>query len=367
MHVVKLSLINFKNYAEITLDFSQQINCIVGSNGAGKTNLLDAIHYLSLTKSAFNAVDSQNIRFGQDYFMIKGLINKDGDGGTEVLCALQKGKKKTFKVNKSEYEKFSNHIGQFPVVLIAPDDSEVIKGSGALRRKFFDSMTSHINREYLEDLVRYNHFLKQRNALLKKFNEGFRFDEDLLLPYNKELIKLNKRIHKGRLDFSRRFNSLFELVYQELSMGKEVARVVYESSVDTGNLEQQFENSLEKDRVLERTTLGIHRDDFKFLLNDKSVKKFGSQGQQKSFLLALKVANYKLIKEFKDFNPVLMLDDIFDKLDAQRISRLLKIISKDDFGQIFITDARKERTVQLLKQLNLKATFYSIESGSLVK
>ncbi|MEM6523034.1 MAG: DNA replication and repair protein RecF [Bacteroidota bacterium] len=362
MNVEKLSLINFKNYLEITLDFSAQINCIVGSNGAGKTNLLDAIHYLSLTKSAFNSVDAQNIMFEQDFFMIKGIIERDGK--KEVLCSVRRGKKKTFKVNKSEYEKLSHHLGRYPVVLVAPDDSEMIKGSSELRRKFFDSIICQLDIDYLKSLVRYNHFLKQRNALLKKFKEGLSFDADLLLPYDQELIELNTLIHQTRSDFMVGFNETFNRAYKSLSMEKENMGIAYESLVRQ-DLRQLFDNALDKDKALERTTVGIHRDDFKFLIDNRPVKKFGSQGQQKSFLLALKMAHYQSVRDSKGFSPILMLDDVFDKLDMERISRLLQIISKDDFGQIFITDARAERTIQLLKELNLTASFYFIESGML--
>lgn len=357
MHVVKLSLINFKNYKEITLDFSDQFNCIVGLNGAGKTNLLDAIHYLSLTKGAFNSVDSQNIRFGEDYFMIKGSL--DRDGLKEVLCSFQRGKKKVIKVDKSEHEKLAHHIGLFPVVMIAPDDTEIVTGSSEVRRKFFDSIISQMDSDYLNDLVKYNHFIKQRNAMLKKFNEGLRFDLDLLEPYDKQLIHLNNRIYSRRLDFMSEFNPVLSDVYYELAAKQETIGIQYDSQVGDSFIEN-FHSALDKDRILERTTMGIHRDDYKFTLKGKGVKKFGSQGQRKSFLLALKLAQYRIILGFKGFKPVLLLDDIFDKLDLNRIKQLLSIISSEDFGQIIITDAREERTALMLKELNLEAKFHMI-------
>lgn len=363
MHVVKLSLINFKNYEEISLDFSEHFNCIVGLNGAGKTNLLDAIHYLSLTKGAFNSIDSQNIRFGQEYFMIKGSIERNGQ--KEVLCSFQRGKKKVIKVDKSEHEKLSHHIGLFPVVMVTPDDTEIVTGPSETRRKFFDSMISQMDTNYLDNLLRYNLFMKQRNALLRKFNEGLKFDLDLLEPYDRELIDLNARIHSKRVHFMAEFNPVFNEVYQELTNRQEATDIHYDSQVDDDGFMDRFHSSLEKDRILERTTLGVHRDDYKFILKDKSVKKFGSQGQRKSFLLALKLAQYRIMKNLKGFKPVLLLDDIFDKLDLNRIKHLLSIISSDDFGQIIITDARKERTLQMLKELDLKARFHTIQSGRL--
>ncbi|MEM7107750.1 MAG: DNA replication/repair protein RecF [Bacteroidota bacterium] len=363
MNVEKLSLINFKNYAEITLNFSPEINCIVGSNGAGKTNLLDAIHYLSLTKSAFNSIDSQNIRFDQDFFMIKATIDRGGK--REVLCSVQKGKKKTFKVDRSEYEKLAHHVGQYPVVLVIPDDSEMIKGASELRRRFFDALICQLDKDYLNGLLRYNHFLKQRNALLKRFKEGLKYDPDLLQPYDQELIDLNVKIYEQRSIFIKEFTEVFVEMYKRLSMGKEEVCISYDSSVKTQGLKEHFKNALHTDRALERTTIGVHRDDFKFLIDERPVKKFSSQGQQKSFLLALKVTHYMIIRKSKGFSPILMLDDVFDKLDKERIVKLLQIISLEDFGQIFITDARADRTVELLKELNLEATFYTIESGTL--
>ncbi len=358
MHVRKLTLINFKNHAEITLDFSAKINCIVGQNGVGKTNILDAIHYMSLTKSAFNTVDSQNIRFDQLYFMIKGVIDREGP--KELLCSLQRGKKKIFKVDKIEYNKLSDHVGLFPVVLVAPDDSDIIKGPGEVRRKFFDSIISQVDKKYLNGLVRYNHYLKQRNALLKRFHEGLKFDYDLLLPYDKELKILNSGLSKKREGFMEQFNPIFREFYAHISSGHEMAEIVYDTIINEQNIDHLFNEALEKDRIMERSTVGIHRDEFKFLLDHKPIKKFGSQGQQKSFLLALKVAHYQTILKLKGFKPVLMLDDIFDKLDTERISKVLQIMSTEDFGQIFITDARKERTEQFLEELNMEAKFHFI-------
>lgn len=362
MHIEKLSLIGFKNYPQIELDFSNRINCFVGPNGAGKTNLLDAIHYLSMTKSAFNSVDSQNIRFGEGLFSIKGLFHKN-EKTYEVICALQKGQKKIVKVSKKEYEKLSDHIGMFPVVLIAPDDTDLVRGSSETRRKFFDVILSQLDKKYLQHLIRYNHFLKQRNALLKQFNQGLAFDRDLLIPYNTQLLAPGDFLYQRRKEFVTHFLNDFQKNYAWLAEEAEEVDIIYASDCDSSSFQQQFDQALSKDIALERTTLGIHRDDYKFMIQGTPLKKFGSQGQQKTFLLALKLANYQEVKEHLQSEPILLLDDIFDKLDSNRIVRLMQKVAENAFGQIFITDAREERTRSILKELNLVAAFYRVKGG----
>ena len=362
MHIEKLSLIGFKNYPQIELDFSNRINCFVGPNGAGKTNLLDAIHYLSMTKSAFNSVDSQNIRFGEGLFSIKGLFHKN-EKTYEVICALQKGQKKIVKVSKKEHEKLSDHIGMFPVVLIAPDDTDLVRGSSETRRKFFDVILSQLDKKYLQHLIRYNHFLKQRNALLKQFNQGLAFDRDLLIPYNTQLLAPGDFLYQRRKEFVTHFLNDFQKNYAWLAEEAEEVDIIYASDCDSSSFQQQFDQALSKDIALERTTLGIHRDDYKFMIQGTPLKKFGSQGQQKTFLLALKLANYQEVKEHLQSEPILLLDDIFDKLDSNRIVRLMQKVAENAFGQIFITDAREERTRSILKELNLVAAFYRVKGG----
>ncbi len=362
MHIEKLSLIGFKNYPQIELDFSNKINCFVGPNGAGKTNLLDAIHYLSMTKSAFNSVDSQNIRFGEGLFSIKGLFHKN-EKTYEVICALRKGQKKIVKVSKKEHEKLSDHIGMFPVVLIAPDDTDLVRGSSETRRKFFDVILSQLDKKYLQHLIRYNHFLKQRNALLKQFNQGLAFDRDLLIPYNTQLLALGDFLYQRRKEFVTHFLNDFQKNYAWMADQAEEVDIIYASDCDSSSFQQQFDQALSKDIALERTTLGIHRDDYKFMIQDTPLKKFGSQGQQKTFLLALKLANYQEVKEHLQSEPILLLDDIFDKLDSNRIVRLMQKVAENAFGQIFITDAREERTRSILKELNLIAAFYRVKGG----
>ena len=362
MHIEKLSLIGFKNYPQIELYFSEKINCLVGPNGAGKTNLLDAIHYLSMTKSAFNVIDSQNILFGEDLFSIKGILNK-ANKQYEVICALPKGQKKVVKVNKKEHDKLSDHIGMFPVVLIAPDDTELVRGASETRRKFFDMILSQLDKEYLHNLIRYNHFLKQRNALLKQFGQGLPFEQDLLAPYDTQLLALGDFLHQKRKDFMSRFLTSFHENYNWLAEQKEQVNIVYSSDHASSGFKSLFMQALSKDIALERTTLGVHKDEYKFLVKDAPLKKFGSQGQQKTFLVALKLANYQMIKEDQQSEPILLLDDIFDKLDSGRIVQLMQKVRSNAYGQIFITDAREERTRSILKELNLQATFYIINDG----
>ena len=291
----KLSLISFKNYDQLSLDFSGKINCFIGPNGAGKTNLLDAIHYLSMTKSAFNTVDSQNISFSQSLFSVKGIIQKAGKP-YEVLCAVQRGQKKIVKVNKNEHEKLSDHIGRFPVVLIAPDDTDLTRGPSETRRKFFDMILSQLDKQYLDKLIRYNHFLKQRNALLKQFSQGLPFEQELLAPYDQQLLVLGGFLHQKRTDFMVEFVKSFYDHYAWLSDEKENVDIQYLSDHDADDFEAIFQKAQSRDRILERTTLGVHRDEYKFLIGGSPLKKFGSQGQQKTFLVALKLAHFQLIK-----------------------------------------------------------------------
>ena len=256
MHIEKLGLIGFKNYEDIDLDFSVKINCFVGPNGSGKTNLLDAIHYLSMTRSAFNLVDTQNILFGQNLFSIKGTLFKEGRRH-EVLCAVSQGQKKIMRVDGNEHEKLSDHIGLFPVVLIAPDDTDIIRGPGEIRRKFFDMILSQLDRDYLQKLIRYNHFLKQRNTLLKQFSQGQAFEQDLLAPYNRELIVLGNELFGKRRDFMKEFLDTFHANYSWLSEEKEEVDIRYRSDNEIPDFESAFNNALSRDLALERTTIGL--------------------------------------------------------------------------------------------------------------
>lgn len=363
MHIEKLSLFGFKNYEEATLSFSEEVNCLVGENGSGKTNLLDAIHYLSMTRSAFNPLDNQNVKFGQDFFSIKGDF-RVSEKELQVLCSYKDGTGKSFKVNKQEYTKLSEHVGRLPLVLVAPNDVDIIRDGSEARRKFFDAIISQTNEEYLNDLIVYNKYLRQRNSALKKFGFTGGTDYELLKIYDEQIIGLSKRIGAKRQVFNKEFLKAFMHHYNELSEEREVVDIIYQSDVLSDDFEIQYKEAVKKDLALERTTMGVHKDDFKFTIEGKPLKKYGSQGQQKTFLVALKMGHFDVIKSIKNFNPILLLDDIFDKLDTRRIQHLMERVVNHDFGQVFITEAREERTKAILNELNIKAEFYKVERGT---
>ncbi len=362
MHLASLHLANFKNYETAELQFSEEINCFVGENGSGKTNLLDAIYYLSLSKSAFNSVDGQNMRHGEAFFGITGHFEKEGKK-EKVQCSLKSGEKKTLKLNGQAYEKISEHIGVFPCILIAPNDTDIIRDGSEERRKFFDSILSQIDKLYLDELMRYNRLLKHRNALLKQFGERRYRDDDQLEPFSVELVISAKIISEKRERFLRDFEPSFQKHYQNLTDSKEKVSLRYESEVSDELFEEKFNQNVAKDIAYQRTTMGVHTDDFLFRIENHPLKKFGSQGQQKSYLIALKLAQFDLIQERLQMKPILLLDDIFDKLDDARIAKLMKMVADEAFGQLFVTDARPERTEKIFEDLRSKISIFSVLKG----
>jgi DNA replication and repair protein RecF len=365
MRLEKLALNNFRNYTNASVEFNADIICIVGENGAGKTNLIDAIYYLALTKSALNNVDSQNIRHGEEYFFLKASVRKQ-QNSYNLLLALGKGKKKVIKVNDVEYEKISDHIGKYPVVLIAPDDVSILLGGSEERRKFFDGTLAQTDQQYLSDLLSYNRYLKQRNSALKKFAESGKTDHALLDLYDDKLISFGKKIAEVRKKHLQAFFTDFKGNYALISDEKEEVEINYLSDFRKEGA-SSFKQCREKDVILQRTTWGIHKDDFEFVINEMPVKKFASQGQRKSFLTALKIAQFDYISREKGFKPLLLLDDIFDKLDDKRISHLLGMISENRFGQTFFTDARSEYTQQLFIEKNINFQLIKVEDGKIIK
>ena len=365
MLLENISLVNFKNYNSLKLTFSKEVNCFVGNNGAGKTNILDAIFYLSMTKSAFNSIDQQNISHNEQFFSVQGAILK-GEEKYNIHCSLKTGQKKIFKRNKKIYDKISEHIGEFPVVLIAPNDTDLIREGSETRRKFFDSILAQIDQEYLRSLLQYNHVLKQRNGLLKQFADRHYFDKDILEPYDHQIINLGEKIFLKRKEFMTEFNPGFSQHFDFLSSKKELTELRYTSDLFSPDFRKLFKNNLKKDLALQRTTMGIHKDDFEFTIEGNPLKKFGSQGQQKSFIIALKLAHFDVIKKVKGFKPLLLLDDIFDKLDELRIEKLMTMVAGNSFGQIFVTDARPERTREMFKKVNSEIFVFVIEDGNLV-
>lgn len=348
MFLQSLSLQYFKNYEKADVSFCNHFNCLVGMNGSGKTNILDAIHYLSTTKSAFHALDAQSINHDGKYFVVNGAFEKS-DKAHKVHCSLKKNSRKTFKVDEAEYDKLSEHVGKFPVVLIAPNDDELIRESNETRRKFFDSIISQYDPAYLQALIKYNHHLKQRNALLKKMNESGKIDTLMLDTYNQPMIQLCVEIAKKRMAFIEEFLPHLQANYDRISDQKERVSIVYQTKVLSTDFAQQYAKGTQKDVITQRTNLGIHRDEYLFEIDCYLIKKFGSQGQQKSLLISLKLAQFEFVKSHLGITPLLLLDDIFDKLDDERIAQLMAIIGSDDFGQVFVTDAREERTRSLLE------------------
>jgi DNA replication and repair protein RecF len=363
----ELKLFNFKNYREANLPLDNQLNCFLGRNGSGKTNLLDAMHYLSFTKSAINLSDAQNIKLGETQFIIKGTFKVQGKL-KEVVCSYQQSQKKVVKEDGQDYVKFSDHVGKYPLVLIAPQDIELIWDGSEVRRKFFDSLLSQIDHAYLEDLIVYTTYLKQRNSALKLIAERGTTDHDLLASYNQKIIPSARRIFSKRGEFLKEFLPVFQQHYENLSDSKyEAMSIQYRSDLEGNDFEGLLDRNLNRDIALQRTTAGIHRDDFLFLLNANEVKRYGSQGQQKSFLIGLKLAEFQCIAERKKFKPLLLLDDIFDKLDDNRIRKIMQFVANGMFGQLFITDARPARCMELIKDARLKAGLVQIENGNFVK
>jgi DNA replication and repair protein RecF len=351
MYLQKISLVNFKNIISQTFDFQEKINCFVGNNGVGKTNILDAIYYLSFTKSYFNPVALQNIRHGEEFFMIEGsyLLDKREE---KIVCSLKKGQKKILKRNDKAYTKFSEHIGQLPLVIISPADRDLIVDGSDTRRKFIDGVISQQDKAYLQSLIQYHKVVSQRNALLKYFAANRTFDALNLKIYDDQLVFLGTIIYTKRKAFLEKFTPIFNEKYQTISENKETVDLVYKSQLHIMPFETLLKNNLEKDKILQYTSVGIHKDDLSFDIGEFPIKKFGSQGQQKSYLIALKLAQFQFIKEQSNVVPILLLDDVFDKLDEHRVSQIIALVNKDEFGQIFITDTHAERTENVIKQSN---------------
>ena len=367
MIINRLSLINFKNHSEKSFDFSAQINCFVGNNGVGKTNVLDALHYLSVGKSFLGNSDLNNIKSDEDFFVVEAEIrNADKE---DVIKILQpKESKKIIKKNDKTYDRLADHIGYLPSVMISPYDSNLISDSGESRRKFLDAMISQTDASYLFDLIQYQKTIQQRNALLKYFAKNRTFDRDSLEIYNDPISNFGTRIFEKRKDFVEKLNPIVQHFYEIISGGKEAVNVVYDSHLlegyDSPQPNQFFKTllsqNMDKDRALTYTSKGVHKDDLLFEMNGNSIKKIGSQGQQKSFLIALKLAQINRIKELTGKSPILLLDDIFDKLDDTRVSQLIELVNKEKFGQIFITDTHKERTENVVKRINEESNIFEI-------
>jgi DNA replication and repair protein RecF len=358
LHYLKrIYLLNFRNYEEFTADFSPNINCIVGENGSGKTNLLDAVYYLGLTKSSIQNQDALSIRHAADGMMIDGLFDKDKEQ-EQITCSMQRGQRKIILHDREPYDRITEHIGKYPVVLIGPDDTDLIRDSSDTRRRFIDGVISQMNPEYLSRYQQYNRVLDQRNSLLKQFADQRFVDDDLLDIYSEDLLRLALEINSERRIFVERFLPIFTNKYAELSESREAVTIVYDSEVTDAGFIEEFRKNRQVDLYAQRTTKGVHRDDYEFEIDGYPIKKFGSQGQKKAFVMALRLAQFELLRIEKQTKPILLLDDVFDKLDDRRINKIIESINDHTFGQVFLTDARPERTAAILKKATVEVKYF---------
>ena len=362
MYLRKLSLLNFKNIAECELAFGPAINCLVGDNGAGKTNIVDAVYYLSMCKSAFGMTDGQAIRHGADFFLAEGLYTSDHEKSEQVVCTFSRKSGKVLKRNGKEYERLSDHVGLIPAVVVSPADSVLISDAADERRRFLNAFISMLDRNYMQALIRYNAVLAERNRLLK-----MQPDEVMLEIYDQQLIEHGNRIHQRRSEFAERLQPLVAEFYRLLSEDREQVELRYKSELNDRPFEEVLRAARQKDLVNEFTTAGIHRDDLTLRIGGYPLRKYGSQGQQKSFLIALKLAQYTLLAEEQGERPLLLLDDLFDKLDAGRVEQLLRLVSSQQFGQILITDCNPTRLKAILDRAGGSYTLYQVAEGSVTK
>ncbi|WP_024768678.1 DNA replication/repair protein RecF [Aquimarina macrocephali] len=361
-----LSLLNYKNFESINFEFDDKINCLVGNNGVGKTNILDAIYHLSFGKSYFNPITSQNIKHNADFFVIDGLYTKEGRD-EKVIISAKRGQKKVIKRNAKIYDTFSEHIGFLPLVIISPADRDLITEGSDTRRKFIDGVISQSDQSYLKTLLKYSKIVSQRNSLLKYFTANNTFDLTTLEVYNQQMHEYGSIIYEKRAAFLEVFIPIFESRYQAISSGKESVTLSYQSKLSETNLLILLEQSLSRDRMLQYTSVGVHKDDLSFEIEGYPIKKFGSQGQQKSFLIALKLAQFDFIKKQSKVNPILLLDDIFDKLDEKRVEHIIKLVDDQNFGQLFISDTHADRTESVVKKISQSYKIIKLKNNELEK
>lgn len=359
MYLRNLSLLNYKNITEANYEFDPKINCFTGKNGVGKTNVLDAIYHLAYGKSYFNPLAVQNIKHGEDFFVIDGIFEKDGRN-EQIVCSLKKGMKKVLKRNGKIYDKFSEHVGFIPLVIISPSDNDLIVEGSETRRKFIDTVISQQDASYLQELINYQKVVAQRNALLKYFALNHKFDKDTLSIYNEQLDGLGHALFEKRKQFLEDFIPIFNKHHQQITNSAENVSLVYDSHLHTKRLLNLFDENLQRDRVLQYTSVGIHKDDLLFEIDGHPIKKFGSQGQQKSFLIALKLAQFEFIKKQSGVLPILLFDDIFDKLDETRVSKIVQMIDDKVFGQLFISDTHSERTEAIIKTTHQSYSIFNM-------
>ncbi|MBE6329544.1 MAG: DNA replication/repair protein RecF [Bacteroidales bacterium] len=361
MQLNRLRIINYKNIREADLEFSEGINCLLGCNGAGKTNVLDAIYYLSFCKSHSNPIDTQNITHDEEFFMLEGNY-KTADEEINIYCGVKKRHKKQFKRDKKDYEKLSEHIGLIPLVMISPSDEELIHGGSEERRKFIDGFISQYNKKYLQTLLSYKKILEQRNSMLKELqNDGLLFD-----VIEEQMSVHGAYIHQERKKFIEQFLPIFQNFHQTISSGKEVVQLEYKSQLDNGEeLSTLLKATRERDFILGYTSKGIHKDDLEMTLDSMPIKRTGSQGQNKTFLIALKLSQFNLLEKISGKRPILLFDDMFDKLDKERAEKIISIMGGNHLGQIFISDTDRVSLPAILDESSYKYKLFTVESGEI--
>ncbi len=363
MHLESFILTNFKNYSHQRIDCSPGLNCFTGKNGMGKTNLLDAVYYLCMGKSYFNLPDSLAVKHDAGFMRLEGRFSKEGKAEQVVIKSVPRRKKEVER-NGIPYRRLSEHVGLLPVVMIAPDDVYLISEGSEMRRRFLDNTLSQLDNRYLQQLITYNKVLEQRNALLKQFGENGGYNAALVEAYDRQMAGPGMAVYEGRRAFMERFRMRLQELYQAISGDAETVDCAYASKMDDAPLPALLQEAAEKDRLLQRTTAGPHKDDLGFTIGGYPLKRFASQGQLKSFILSLKLAQYRILQEEKKVAPILLLDDIFDKLDNDRVTQLLELLLHGDFGQAFITDADEQRLEAIIRRFGRHYVKYRVDNGS---
>lgn len=365
MNIKQIKILNYKNLIDINISLDSQVVCLVGLNGSGKTNFIDAVYFLSNTRSYFNHIDSLNANYKADNFFLDGKFEKN-NSLDNISAYYSNNDGKIVKINDKKYKRFSDHYGLFPVVIITPNDINLIIDGSEYRRNFIDSIISIFDRQYLENLINYKKILQQRNNLLKKFAQNQYFDKSLLEIFDYKLISLNPAIHERRNNFLNEFIPLFNQYYQKIAQTEENIDIKYVSQISEDKIENLFNKSLNSDLAAQHTTVGVHKDDLLFTINNMQVKKHASQGQQKTFLIALKFAEAFFINKILNISPILLLDDIFDKLDSRRIENIVNLFSFESFGQIFITHTDNNILHNILNLNGLKFKYYKVDNGKII-
>ncbi len=361
MYIKNISLINFKNYIDLNLEFHSKLNCFVGDNGVGKTNLLDAIYYLCMCKSYFHATDLYSIHDNEDFMVLQARFKRKNNN-EELYCGLKRDSRKQFRRNKKEYNRLSDHIGSFPVVMVSPVDNQLITEGSDERRKYMNGVISQYNKLYLENIIHYRKILAQRNKLLKNIQDNTH-EFELLDVFDRQLVEYGTMIHKRRLDFIEQFIPVFNRYYQFIAGGHESVELIYQSQLNDSDFSDKLKEARQRDLILKYTTVGIHKDDLVLNLDNESIKRIGSQGQQKTYLVSMKFAQFEFLQKLKGFPPLLLLDDVFDKLDEKRVKQILELVSDNSFGQIFITHTNLERMKDILNELNIDHTLFRVSDG----